>query len=672
MNMRSKFEKLEDRILLDAEPTVTVDGPDAVNIGDQNVTYTLTFDNTSGDDTPGDPNDGDPGFKPFVDVILPQGADGDDGITFDNATFLGTPLVPVELEFAPDGTVEHPFAVDNNGDPVVVTGTPGDTLLVFQLPYGSFAPNQAPVDIELTVDYSNLADIDAPLPIQARGGFESGNDALDDPTNDPTIFGAFDTKVSEQKVFNLTKLSDATESETATGPNFPRTYTLALDVATGQELDNILIEDFLPNSIVYLGNLTVTGVDPSLVQVVEEPALNVSANGSRLAVSVAGQSGADFLTGVDGTDVVVQFDYFINEFDANGASVIDPLTGNDEEVANISQATADWTPIDPRDAPATLVDNDASTVNMIDAKSLNVQKSGVLVDDPDGLGAGPGDTFEFTLNVQISDFFNMGNVVLTDTLGDGFEFDATFQPTFIVSENGVTTADDQLAVPVVNNTTGETVVTFDLSASLLAAGAADGILVGDLAQDTVQTAPTTATIVYRATVKDEFVNPNGDAAISQGDQLENSVSISADVLADDLVTVTDTETDDSAFGVGIPFGFIESKTVVAVNGNAPGATAVISAGDSVTFSVVYNAPLGAFESLVVDDFMPIPVFTSPEVTTFLANPPSATPPPAGSASLGVLSQLYVDESGLNPTISTNAGSNSLAFDFGTFTASSPQ
>ncbi|MEL6793939.1 MAG: LEPR-XLL domain-containing protein, partial [Pseudomonadota bacterium] len=261
MNMRPKFEKLEDRILLDAEPTVTVDGPDAVNIGDQNVTYTLTFDNTSGDDTPGDPNDGDPGFKPFVDVILPQGADGDDGITFENATFLGTPLTPVELEFAPDGTVEHPFAVDNNGDPIVVTGTPGDTLLVFQLPYGSFAPNQAPVDIELTLDYSNLADLDVPLPIQARGGFESGNDPLDDPTNDPTILGTFDSLVSEQKVFNLTKLSDAAEEETATGPNFPRTYTLSLDVATGQELDNILIEDFLPNSIVYLGNLTVTGVD---------------------------------------------------------------------------------------------------------------------------------------------------------------------------------------------------------------------------------------------------------------------------------------------------------------------------------------------------------------------------------------------------------------------------
>lgn len=273
MNLRPHFEKLEDRVLLDAEPTVTVSGPGGIGVGDQDVAYTLTFDNTSGDDTPGDPDDGDAGFRPFVDVILPQGADGDDGVTFDSATFLDVPLSPIELTFGAGGVVDHPFAVDTNGDPIEVTGIEGDTLLVFQLPYGSFAPGQIPVSIELLVDYSNLADLDEPLPIQARGGFESGNTALDDPETDPTILGGFDSITSERQILSLTKSNDAPELETATGPNFPRTYTLELDVATGQSLDNVLIEDFLPNSIVYLGGLTISGVDAALVEVLEEPML---------------------------------------------------------------------------------------------------------------------------------------------------------------------------------------------------------------------------------------------------------------------------------------------------------------------------------------------------------------------------------------------------------------
>ena len=35
-------------------------------------------------------------------------------------------------------------------------------LLVFALPFGSFAPDQAPVEIEMFLDFSPLADLDQP------------------------------------------------------------------------------------------------------------------------------------------------------------------------------------------------------------------------------------------------------------------------------------------------------------------------------------------------------------------------------------------------------------------------------------------------------------------------------------------------------------------------------
>jgi hypothetical protein len=139
MGIQPLFEKLEDRILLTAEPTVLIEAPAQVELGAQDVTFTVTFDNTSRDATPRDPNDGDAGFAPFGNVVLPTtGSDGDDGITFDDATFLGTTITPTEIIFDANGNAEHPLANDENGDPIIITGNTGDTLLVFALPFGSF------------------------------------------------------------------------------------------------------------------------------------------------------------------------------------------------------------------------------------------------------------------------------------------------------------------------------------------------------------------------------------------------------------------------------------------------------------------------------------------------------------------------------------------------------
>ena len=52
------------------------------DLGAQDVPFTLTFDNTGTDS----------GYVPYVDLMLPAGADMDDGVTFDSASFLGTPL----------------------------------------------------------------------------------------------------------------------------------------------------------------------------------------------------------------------------------------------------------------------------------------------------------------------------------------------------------------------------------------------------------------------------------------------------------------------------------------------------------------------------------------------------------------------------------------------------
>ena len=137
MNNRSLLlETIEDRILCSAVPAVTIAAPPKPLIGEV-VALTATFDNTSATDT---------GYGPYVDIYLPAtGADGagaatDDGLTFVNgsATYLGSSVTTTVLTFNASGNATHPYAKTSAGAPLVVTGTPGDQLVVFQLPFGSF------------------------------------------------------------------------------------------------------------------------------------------------------------------------------------------------------------------------------------------------------------------------------------------------------------------------------------------------------------------------------------------------------------------------------------------------------------------------------------------------------------------------------------------------------
>ncbi|MEM6914343.1 MAG: hypothetical protein AAF511_10240, partial [Pseudomonadota bacterium] len=214
MTVKPKFELLEDRIVLDgADPEVTISGPEGVELGQQDVAYTLTFDNTGTDS----------GYVPYAELIIPtSGLDGEgDGPSFDSASFLGAAITTTELTFDASGEVEHPFLTNPDGTPLIVTGgQPGDTLVVFELPYGSFSPGNPAVDIDVVIDFSDQADLGATPTFQALGGFALGCDALDNPADDAPIRGDTDTLVQNPTLFNVAKRSTAPELEQATGPSY--------------------------------------------------------------------------------------------------------------------------------------------------------------------------------------------------------------------------------------------------------------------------------------------------------------------------------------------------------------------------------------------------------------------------------------------------------------------
>ena len=328
----------------------------------QTVNFSVVFDNTGTQ----------PGYGPFVDVIMPRnGADGaaggatPDGLTFQSATYLGTPVTATVFTFpnagGGTGCVTHPYAAPA---PVQVCGTAGDQLVVLQLPFGSFVPAQPEATINIVAAMSNLADLNSALTVRARGGFQYGLDELDNPATDPTIFTTgsasnqsgtwVNSDSSTPVVMRMTKTYGGPEDETATGPNFPRTWTLTTSIAPGQTVTNLDIIDGLPNNVVVTG-ISVTPAAGFVAATPFGPAnFNFGANQDLLAT-------VNSVTGTGGADVTVVLTFYVPEFDANGQRVI-PSNGEDDigppanpnsTSPNDAKSVGDWTPIDTRDLPVT-------------------------------------------------------------------------------------------------------------------------------------------------------------------------------------------------------------------------------------------------------------------------------------------------------------------------------
>ena len=153
----------------------------------ENVDLTIGFDNTDANAT---------GYGPFILFYIDSsGADGDDGLTFNSASYLGAAVTtqpPITLTgsnltettftvFGVEQTVTHPTDFGE-----------GDTLVVMQLPFGSFVADQPQADINVSLNGNINSDLTTPINLQTQGGFVFGNTPTDesaaDPPTDPPIY----------------------------------------------------------------------------------------------------------------------------------------------------------------------------------------------------------------------------------------------------------------------------------------------------------------------------------------------------------------------------------------------------------------------------------------------------------------------------------------------------
>jgi large repetitive protein len=696
------FEPLEDRRLLAAVPAAMLTVPSSAFIGDA-VNFSVAFDNTSATDT---------GYGPFVDLIMPNnGADGaasspQDGLTFNNATYLGLPVTSMVLTF-PAGTaptcVDHPYAVNNTGAPLQVCGSPGDQLVVLQLPFGSFTPSQPPAVISVTASMSNFADLGTSLPIKTRAGFQFGNTPLNDYTTDPTIISAdgnnsnSSTWTNQQSVtptlITLEKSYNGPEDETATGPNFPRRYTITVEVAPGQTLTNLDVTDLLPNNLAFL---SVISTSPAGASVLQTPTAGGAANPPNNALVVRFPT----VTGGAGADATVTFEYFVPRVNANATSVIDPTTGTAVISENEASAVGNWAPLDPRDASGTgnAVANPPGPEHVLNDRSLAVQKTVAVKIDTGAAGPTPDDTLEYTLNFQVSDFFAFQNVSLKDILSDGQRFDPSFPPTLTVTEDGSSSSGSMNAshYSVITHYTGgpspvapidgTQELQFRVSDELVARGGGlDALLLGGCVPhggtggpapdcSAYNAGPTIGTIVFRAIIQRDYTDIHGPPfphPVVQFDRLSNGITVRGDVLNNSNLTPTDnTVTDTSGAGVTIVKPNL-AKTIYAVNGSTSFASpVVIGPGDDVTYRLTSTMPISRFEQGTLIDYLPLPVFDATTVTTFDPTVSAAAPAPGG-AKFGP-TDTFSALSLVVPTMTTDATSNSVQWFYGDYAANPPQ
>jgi fimbrial isopeptide formation D2 family protein/uncharacterized repeat protein (TIGR01451 family) len=677
-------------------PSVALDAPTEAFIG-EDFSFTASFDNLSVTDV---------GYGPFIDLVFPvngndgaAGTDTPDGIDFIDATYLGSGVNAFPLTF-PDsgggtGCVAHPLAVDAADLPLQVCGIAGDKLVVLQLPFGSFTNDQPAADVIVNTTLSNLADLNVQLAIRARAGFQFGADPLDNPATDPSLLsdvatdsGTWTSNATLTPILiRLTKTYDGPEDETATGPNFPRRYTIEIEIADLQTVTALEVSDDLPNNLAYLSFISVLPGGAVFDAPIANAAANPPDNDLRALFLT--------ITGGAGPDATVVFEYFVPQFDADFSPVIDPISGDDVISENEARAIGDWTPIDTRDpgGAANAVADPVGPEHVLTDKSIAIQKSVAIFDDTGDIGPTPGDGLEYTLEFQISDFFAFQQLVITDVISDGQHIVGAFTPTLEVSEHGVTSSGplDPANFTVIDHWTGAPVPVAPLDGTTelivrisdeLISRALDGLVHGGCVPDggTGGGAPdcsvfnggaTTATLVFRTRMLEQYTDdfPSGEPNVDHGDNVANSVTVEGDLLdvADTSATTGESEADDSGAGLVIPSGVL-AKSIYAVDGvicaPQPCAAVVVAPDDTLTYRIRYTLPSSDTEQLAFDDYLPLPVLLATEVTSFV-DAVGAGPPVAGTAQFGP-DDTFRALSGIVPTVSSDAPSNRLRFFYGDF------
>lgn len=605
---------------LGPEPVITFNNNGLSEFVNEEFKFQIHFDNI-GNET---------GFGPIVYLTLPS------GVQFKNAKFLGSSVKATFVGIFPsNGTLIDPFTKKP------VTGIPGDSFYVLEYPLGSYTKGQPIATMEITAFLLANNTIGKPLNITATPVFRFGANE----TGTTPLIGNKSTLKVTPTVIKITKISNAPESEIATGKSNPHIYSLIIDIANGQTLYNITLKDILPKNLQFIQL-----IDSATGQIITLPSTSIPGGILELFFNN--------ITGTLGDDKIVRYSFYAPLLDNESQHVINPNTGISVNATNQVNISGKY-----NSENVSAKDN-----NTLFLKSVATQK---YVKDLTSSGSKPNNILEYLIKFQISDYFALDNIIIYDTLSDGQTFLTNYVPyLYIHLPNGTIVS---LAINLnnpnhfqsfYNSTTGITYLMFNITRVLIDNGY--GVLEGcNYYSNETTISQLFGNLTFRSQINTNYAVNN--SRIVSNDPIRNFVDIKAN-LANQTANVTDSS--GTQVNIVAP---TSNKIIIQINGKpvSPGSNIIIRPGDNITFSLEINVPTTNLNNFVVIDYLPIPFLNALQFYTGQLQNTTLTIPISGQWRLGEKDTLTA-LTGILPYLIVDPTQNTLTFNYGNISLSSQQ
>lgn len=503
------------------------------------------------------------GFVPAAEVFVPT------GLTLSSATAFGTAMTvacqPAAASFTNPLTRE------------VVTGPTGMAYCFIRYPLSSLAPASGAQTATLTFSVAANATIGTALTPQASCLFAFGTDSLLNNSGDPVIRSDLRTSGTDQITSTtvtpaVIRVAKVAPRPTASGPSFSTSWSITVDVANGVTLAGntgaparIHVTDTIPSAF-QLTSITAPG------------AVAISA----VPVVPGGTVDVEYTTiaGVTGVDRTITLTGFVPQNDASAAVILSQSCAGASTATMTNSAAA----TNLRISAGAVVANATSTTVSLQARAEVIRETITNVSSP-GTNFRPGQTGRVTLDVDVSDYFNLTGVSVASTLGAGVSFDV-----------GSATLEGAAVAPAISGSE-PTTLTFTLGS--LNGGEAGG---------------TSRAITYTFTVLEAYA---ATAARVQGGDVIDTTNVLTSSVAPAACGLTSNETQGGS-NASVTILAVEqfAKSVFAISrGGLPQPVTVPAAvqpGDIVTWRLRAVLPSGDQAAETFVDYLPLPLFLANE------------------------------------------------------------
>ena len=588
------------------------------------------------------------GFQPYIQLIAPK------ELTHFTVSYSNRKIVPIKVGIFNESTYDNTTGLYTLRDPFTkkeVHGPANSTFYILQYPLGSFTVDAPDAVLNITSGIGVL-EIGKLLNFTVTPVFRYGNSPIDDPVNYPPIYGETVTGWVNPVVVKIDKSSSLNEHETATGSNFPFSYSVNINIANGAKIENITITDVIPSDVMYLGSPVLYDskgrVIDSGLYTIEEPAGNKT--GGKLILKLKEAIG-DLST----TSITLKYKAYAPEFDnstGDNITIINSETG--EGVAAASTVDMNYTYVNDT--------YNASNSYSIYLKSLATQKySEILTGSGQLHPVVPHNLIVYKIDFEISDYFAFDDLVIYDKfdthkVGSAQKFLSEYEP--VLSIYGKTWELNESYYSVVSLGDIDESVTFYISKFLKDNNISTSLKGGYYTNRSVNQGAMVGSLNFVAKVIIHY--SNGSSVVSN-DLVINHIKTSATVL-----NTFNTVSDNSYTQLRVPSVTLK-KDIIAVDGEIINDTDFykVYSGQNITFVLDIHFPTGSVNDFIVTDFLPIPLFNLKGFN--LVNSTTGVIPKCGYWAYANDSGFLHDENTgkvIVPKIGINTFNNALSFNFG--------